>query len=798
MGAARLGWVQCAGRDHVRSSKGPGRPMNNQLYPIGARPLELQPVGQPAVQPNDLGTLNARDILNIFVRHKLMIAAIVLIVTSAVALRELVITPQYMAKSVTKIEVLPSSAGVQVSPVEREMRLDTQTKLMASAAMAQAVAKDLNLHRNRAFMERGVPEVRSPAEENDAIKAAAEKLHLQSEVKRPPRTQLIEVSVVTPSPRLSARIADHYVVALQNWEDRARIRRRQLALADLGPQVKSAEEKVQSAEMALAAARAKYRMLPGAGSTMDLAQINHIANEFVAASGQSAGLSTRASGVARSGIGGISPSAESSPALFSQQRQYDELMRRKSELSVTYGNNYPELKAVNSQLGELEASIAAESERARAAAFAAAAANAARDTQMARSEASGAAARAGAIGNYLRTYTAKAFSNTRDGVFLAQLERDLYSKRDAYVALSKRMQLAMSDLGAGAVNATALSGAAIPIRPINVARSNAIMAAFIGSLVLGCLLALVREMMDGRLWSSNQSRRRFGIPTFAMLPRVDEKLLSHPSNNPIIRHPRSIFAESAGALYRDVIRLRGRTSPQVVAVSSALPGEGKSTVALSLATAAVAMGRRAILIDLDLRRHGVLQVMQRESNAPDLTDYLSHREPLDRLVPAISMGTGQDIASPVLRGPAFPAVLSVHNPVPDPAALIASAELGALVEELKQQFDFIVLNAPPLLAVRDAKVLSDLADDTLMVVRWGKTTIDEFGAAVDTLDLPPTAVIFNDVDYAEHARRRYRDPIQYAARAVDYYEDAGIILKPAIARRIRNWVAKRWPALSWS
>ena len=773
--------------------------MNTQSYPLSATPLELQPVGQPAPQASDFGSLNAREILNIFIRQKNMILAVVLLITSFVALRELFVTPEYLAKAVIKIEVLPSSAGVQISPPEREMRLDTQTRQLGSPALAQVVARDLKLHRNRVFMEHNVPKgPLSPAEENARIAAAAEKLRLQTEVERPPRTQLIHVSVVTPSPRLSARIANHYVTAVQNWENRARDTRRQQALAYLGPQLQSSENEVQLAEKELAAARAKYRMLPGAGSTLDLSQINNIASEFVSASGQSAGLSARASGVARSGIGGIAPASESSPVLISQQRQYDELLRRKSELSATYADNYPELKAVNSQLGDLNSSISLETERVRAAAIGAASANAAREAQIARSEASGAAARAGTISSFLRNYTAKAYSNTRDGVFIAKLERDVISKRDAYLAVSKQMQLAMSDMGYGAVNASVLSSATAPSLPMNVTRSNAITAAFIGSLVLGCLLALVREMMDGRLWTSHQIRRRFGLPTFAMLPRVDEKLLVHPSDNPIVRHPRSIFAETAGALYRDVIRLHGGKAPQVLAISSALPGEGKSTVALSLATAAMAMGRRAILIDLDLRRHGMLQVMQRESNAPDLTDYLSHREPLERLVPAISTGYKEAAHSPALREAAFPAVLSVHNPVPDPAALIASAELGDLVEALKQQFDFIVLNAPPLLAVRDAKTLSDLADDTLMVVRWGQTTIEEFGAALDTLNLPPTAVIFNDVDYAEHARRRYRDPIQYAARAVDYYEDAGMILKPTLDQRIRMWLAKRWPAARWS
>ena len=218
--------------------------MNTQPYPLSTPSLELRPGVQPAMQPNDPGSLSARDILNIFIRYKMMIVVIVLIVTGVVALRELLAKPEYLATAVTKVEVLPSNAGIQVTPQEREMRLDTQTKLMASGAMAQVVAGDLKLHRNAVFMERTVPVgPLSSVEEKNDIEAAAEKLQAQSEVKRPLRTQLIQVSVVTPSPRLSVSIADHYVTALQNWEDRARVKRRQQALAYLGPQLKLSERK---------------------------------------------------------------------------------------------------------------------------------------------------------------------------------------------------------------------------------------------------------------------------------------------------------------------------------------------------------------------------------------------------------------------------------------------------------------------------------------------------------------------------------------------------------------------------
>jgi Mrp family chromosome partitioning ATPase len=205
------------------------------------------------------------------------------------------------------------------------------------------------------------------------------------------------------------------------------------------------------------------------------------------------------------------------------------------------------------------------------------------------------------------------------------------------------------------------------------------------------------------------------------------------------------------------------------------------------------MGRRSILVDLDLRRYGMLQQLHRQSQGADLLDFLSNRRPVSDLATLRERGNFYQ------EGPAarLPAILSVCGPVADPGALVASSELNRLVNELREHFDFIVLNAPPLLAVRDAKVLSRMADDTVIVVKWGKTTIEEVEAAIDTLDRPPAGVVFNDVNYADHARRRYSDPIQFIARATDYYEDAVSVaprwtLARSIAERlarVRGWFA---------
>src|SRR3546814_11579923 len=80
-----------------------------------------------------------------------------------------------------------------------------------------------------------------------------------------------------------------------------------------------------------------------------------------------------------------------------------------------------------------------------------------------------------------------------------------------------------------------------------------------------------------------------------------------------------------------------------------------------------------------------------------------------------------------------------------------------LFNDLRQRYDFIVLNAPATLAVRDARAISEIADTTLMVVDWGKTTVDQARAALEILEYNVAGVAFNKVDYAEHARRGNRD-----------------------------------------
>ena len=112
---------------------------------------------------------------------------------------------------------------------------------------------------------------------------------------------------------------------------------------------------------------------------------------------------------------------------------------------------------------------------------------------------------------------------------------------------------------------------------------------------------------------------------------------------------------------------------------------------------------------------------------------------------------------------------------------------------MRERFDLIVINAPATLAVRDARTLTDIADTTLVVLSWGKTTIEQMRATHQLLQGKIDAVVFNQVDYAEHARRGYGDAVQFYVDSSTYYSGP-IPRRPSLGERWRDLFGRIAPA----
>jgi capsular exopolysaccharide synthesis family protein len=202
----------------------------------------------------------------------------------------------------------------------------------------------------------------------------------------------------------------------------------------------------------------------------------------------------------------------------------------------------------------------------------------------------------------------------------------------------------------------------------------------------------------------------------------------------------------------------------VILLTSPEPQDGKTTLSLALAAAAVAVDRKATLLDLDLRRPTMARLLALDSERPDLLSYLSGEATLEDCIQSCP-------SVPLLH------VLASFRAAGDPAALLMNAPLRALLERLRASGRIVIINAPPALAVADATMLAEQADLGLLVLHWGRTTEEVLRRAVSELGREMSGVILNHVAPAYAPRAAYEN---YA-----YHRDDG---------RLRQFLLTRWRA----
>jgi capsular exopolysaccharide synthesis family protein len=185
-------------------------------------------------------------------------------------------------------------------------------------------------------------------------------------------------------------------------------------------------------------------------------------------------------------------------------------------------------------------------------------------------------------------------------------------------------------------------------------------------------------------------------------------------------HPDSFIAEQFRTLRARLDALAGERPLRTLAITSALPGEGKTTAAINLAVvSALSVGRRVLLVDCDLRRPKIHSALGLRPEF-GLAEVLTGQVPLSRAVQKVD-GTNLE-------------VLAVRSTPPNPSELLASESMRALMAEMATGYDQVILDTPPTLALPDAKTLTGLADAFMLVVRADSTPQDDVQTALDVLD----------------------------------------------------------------
>ncbi len=314
------------------------------------------------------------------------------------------------------------------------------------------------------------------------------------------------------------------------------------------------------------------------------------------------------------------------------------------------------------------------------------------------------------------------------------LKREVETNKQLYEGLLQRLKEAGVSAGLKASNIRIVDAAEPPKKP---AKPNLLLNLAL-AVVMGCGLgvgaAFLQEHLDNSLKTSEDVERFLGLPALALIPSVESlngrrghayglpepsKLLAGGNHKPAASPPAprwyridaeaqlpSALAEAFRSLRTSVLLSTADRPPRTLLVSSSQPSEGKTTISINLAISLAQLGHRVLLVDGDLRRPSVRKAFEIE-NSLGLVSFLTGQQEWRAAVhPTGSAGLDALVCGPV---------------PPNPAELLSSERMRALLEEAKAEYHFVVVDSPPLLNVADSRILATLVEGVVLVVRGGVT-----------------------------------------------------------------------------
>jgi polysaccharide biosynthesis transport protein len=294
--------------------------------------------------------------------------------------------------------------------------------------------------------------------------------------------------------------------------------------------------------------------------------------------------------------------------------------------------------------------------------------------------------------------------------------------------------------GSDAVRATTLAVAQVPVSPSspNIPRNLGI--GILLGLLVGIAIAVLRQRLDTKIRSEQDVRALTDSPILGVVA-FDQKVPRHPV---ILRdEPLAAPSEAVRRLRTNLQFVDAGNRPRSIVISSSIPGEGKSTMAINLAVSLADTGARVILVDADLRR-------------PSIADYAGIEGGVGLTTVLIGRADVEDVVQPL--GTTTLDLLPAGQIPPNPSELLGSPAMAGLLDRLTTSYDMVLLDSPPLLPVTDAAVLSKLAGGALVVVgadRIHRPQLQETLASLETAGAHVLGVVLNKIDRREASTYSY-------------------------------------------
>ncbi len=697
-----------------------------------------------------------REYLRVLIKRKWTVLLTLIGVFVAVAIATLKMTPIYeSAGSIAVNKTDPSlvnfkDSGAMTVDYLDPADMDTEVKILQSDLLALQVIRQLQLYDRPEFGGRAdhasrkalAPDPLQADQPRTSVMLAMFKAGLR--VTLVPNSRIIEIHYRSANPELAANIVNTLASTYVEQNFKTKFESTMQAADWLSKQLVDLQMKVETSQEKLVKYQKEHDILGiDEKQIITTQKLDELNKNLTAAesermqkeslyrliqSGDPDIISTTALG--DSGTPG--PNSGSSLLENLRAKQAD-LKIQAADLNTQFGPAYPKLAQLNNQLKEIEFQIQAEIRKTAA---------------KVRSQYQAALQRENMLRDALDKQKQEANKLNESAIEYSLLKRDVETNRQLYEGLLEKLKEAGVTAGLRSSNLKIVNAARVATAPSEPNLPRNLTFAFVLGLTSGIGLAFLLENLDNTVRTPEQAQIIAGLPSLGMIPQGSKtgieshhpKRLSVASSKEAVElvtqaRPQSQMAESYRALRTSLLLSSIGAPPKVILVTSALPQEGKTTTSINTSIVLAQKGVRVLLIDADLRRPGVHKTLG-----------MGPRSGLSNVL------TGSaTLQQTITRSPLLPNlfVLPAGTPPPNPAELLASANMANLITELRDQFDHIVVDTPPTLSVTDAVVLATRADSVILVIRSGQTTKGALRRSRDILmqvNAKVTGILLNAVD----------------------------------------------------
>jgi len=649
--------------------------------------------------------LTATSLWNILIKRKMTVLGFAAFVFALVAAYTYTKTPVYEA--VARLQIDPSrstSLGLDDGeklpgpPSDIDNHVKTEAAIIQSETVAMRVMNALKLYADPGFaggrvVRPGIADVSelTPSERQELLSTFNSSLN----IKVAPNTEVVEVRFRNQDPILATNTVNSVVDEYMKRNFLARVNGAAQVSLWLSRQLDEIKSSTAASQKKLADFQRDNNFLGVDESDNIVTNRLKQLNEELTQAEADRIIKEGRYRLAESGNPELIDSTLSNTTLQALQTQHADLQARYSQLSAKFGDGYPKLRELQQQLTQLRAEIAVEGINVKtrlANEFRAAAGT----EQMIRKDFVRQKEQAHKLNEHVSQY--------------AILKHEVEAGRQLYDTLQSKLKTAGITSGLASSFIDVIDHAQVPDHPVEPRKGLNLVLGLGGGLLGGLLLGLVRDSFDDTIRTSEELEAITTLPELASIPFVnavagsENKALKRARPHlPLLQDPNSPSVESYRALCSFLLLSSPRNSIKALVITSAIPGEGKSTVSCNLATALAQRGRKVLLVDADLRCSSI------------------HRQL------GIRPGLSAICAAGSANHPGYPPIASLPtlHVIPagirptDPTGVLDSTRMQELMAAWRAEYDHIILDTPPALPFADAWVLSARADGVILVARSG-------------------------------------------------------------------------------